>query len=54
MTFWNYVGWAWIVWTLFNEGLAMMDSKPYIKNASTFTGILSWVLSGLAVWAALS
>lgn len=54
MTTWNYVGWAWIIWTLFNEGLAMMIQAKVYDSKNPIHGIVSWLLSGLAVWAALS
>lgn len=54
MTVWNYIGWAWIIWTLLNEGLAMMLKTAYVKSGSVTAGVISLILSALAVWAALS
>lgn len=55
MTVWNYIGWAWIVWTLFNEGLAMMiPTRTYSGKPGVMSGVLSWTASALAVWAATS
>lgn len=53
MTIWNYVGWGWIIWTLFNEGLAMMMTQ-YVRKPNVVTGLFSLALSALAVWAAMS
>lgn len=54
VTVWNYIGWAWIIWTLLNEGLAMMLKTAYVKSGSVTAGVISLILSALAVWAALS
>lgn len=53
MTVWNYIGWGWIIWTLFNEGAAMMMEK-YVSKPNVLSGMMSWALSALAVWGALS
>lgn len=53
MTTWNYVGLAWIIWTMFNEGLAMMMTS-YLRKPSVVSGVLSWIASGIALWLLLA
>lgn len=53
MTTLNYIGWWWIIWTLFNEGLVFMVAPDNSKR-NVIGGIVLWILSALAVWAALS
>jgi len=54
MTTINYIGWAWIIWTLLNEGLAYMVERPARTEGRIGVGVCAWAFSALAVWAALS